>query len=161
MPLQLDELDYYALLGVSEDAGVQEIKRAFRAFAERRHPDLFAGDPGRVAEATRIYRRATEAYRVLTHTEQRRRYDEQRKQGKRRLDPLTAGTASLRPGAASGRPDAVPPRARPFLTRAEQALAAGDLMQARLNFRIALQHDPGNEQLRRRLAEIEDRLTQR
>lgn len=161
MTLPLDELDYYALLGVPADAALTQVKRAFREFAERWHPDRFAGDPARAAEASRIYRRGTEAYRVLTHPEQRRRYDQQRKRGRLRLDPLAAAAASLRPGAAAGRADAIAVRARPFVVRAEQALAAGDLRQAKLNYKIALQHDPDSEPLRQKLAEVEGRLAPR
>ncbi|HET8934551.1 MAG TPA: DnaJ domain-containing protein [Polyangiales bacterium] len=152
MALQLDELDYYSLLGVTADASISDIKAGFRAFALRYHPDRFGGDE----EAARIYRRGTEAYRVLTHPQQRRCYDEQYKQGKLRMDPQTG---SARP--RSGGPDAVHARARPFLARADQALAAGDLKQAKLNYQVALQHDPGSELLRQRLAEVESRLVQR
>lgn len=158
--LRLDELDYYTLLGVTADASVPEIKEGFRAFALRHHPDRFAGDEGAAAEASRIYRRGTEAYRVLTHPQQRRRYDEQYKQGKLRLDPQITSSSS-RPSGRSGGPDAVHARARPFLARADQALAAGDLKQAKLNYQVALQHDPGSELLRQRLAEVESRLTHR
>lgn len=159
MGLKLDKLDYYALLGVTPDASLNDVKAGFRAFARRYHPDRFAGDEQNVADATRIYRRATEAYRVLTHPEQRRCYDEQRKQGKLRLDPQAAG--SVRPSGRTGQPDAVHARARPFLARADQALAAGDLKQAKLNYQVALQHDPSSNLLRQKLAEVETRLTQR
>lgn len=159
MELSLDDLDYYALLGVAPDASPADIKAGFRAFARRYHPDRFAGDAQGVSEATLIYRRGTEAYRVLTHPEQRRCYDEQVKQGKLRLSPQAA--ASVRPSGRTGAPDAVHARARPFLARAEQAMAAGDLKQAKLNYQIALQHDPASELLRQRMAELESRLAQR
>ena len=159
MGIELDQLDYYALLGVTPAASLAEIKAGFRAFARRYHPDLFAGDARNIAEAAHIYRRATEAYRVLTHPQQRRSYDEQLKLGKLRLDPQAAG--SVRPSVRSGQPDAVHTRARPFLARADQALAAGDLKQAKLNYQIALQHDPNNDLLKQKLAEVENRLTQR
>lgn len=158
MTLGLDELDYYALLGVPADASVADIKAGFRAFAQRHHPDCFAGDAQGAVEAAQIYRRGTEAYRVLCHPLQRRFYDELVKRGKKRMDPQTA--ASVRPGR-SGVPDAVHARARPFLARADQALAADDLKQAKLNYQIALQHDPGSELLRQRLAELESRQVKR
>lgn len=159
MSLRLDELDYYALLGVGPEASLAEIKAGFRAFALRYHPDGFAGDQQGVADATHIYLRATEAYRVLSHPQQRRCYDEQYKQGKLRMDPQTA--ASLRPSGRSGVPDAVHARARPFLARADQALSAGDLKQAKLNYQIALRHDPNSELLQQRLAQVDSQLAQR
>jgi len=157
MTSRLDELDYYALFGLTQGATVDAVKAGFRAFARRYHPDRYAGDPARVAEATRIYLRATEAYRVLTQPEQRRIYDACLRQGQLRMQPLGAA-ASQRPGQKSGRPDGVLARARPFVARAEQALSAGDLKQARLNYQIALQHDPDNSKLRHKLGEVEGLL---
>jgi curved DNA-binding protein CbpA len=158
MTKSLDEVDYYGLLGVPVDASVDAIKLGFRAFARRFHPDRFAGQPDHVAEATTVYRRATEAYRVLTNPEQRRLYDEQRAQGRTRLDP-DAVRRSVRPSARpSGAPAAVnehySARARPFVAQAEQAIRAKNFKQARLNLQIAIQHEPNNENLRQKLAEV-------
>ena len=163
MARSLDELDYYTLLGVPSEASIDAIKAAFRAFARRFHPDRFAGDEQRVAEASRVYRRATEAYRVLSHPDQRRSYDELLRQGHLRLQPQAVRPSS-RPRMAPGQTmSSVPPpaRVRPFLARAEQALQAGDPKQARLHFQIALQHDPGNEVLRQKLADVEALLKPR
>ena len=50
---QLDKLDYYTLLGVESDATTDEIKRAFRKFALRYHPDRHVeSGPEAVARAT-------------------------------------------------------------------------------------------------------------
>lgn len=155
-----DERDYYAILGVAPEATVDAIKEGFRAFARRFHPDRYAGDPERVAHATRIYQRGTEAYRVLTNFEQRRQYDAQRGQGAARVDPEVA-RRSVRPSAAPGRVDSIAPRARPFAARAEQALQNGDWKQARLNYQIALQHDPNSESLQKKLADVEAQLKTR
>lgn len=155
----LDRLDYYALLGVAQDAGLAQIKAGFRDLARRYHPDRFAGDAQQVAEATQVYLRATEAYRVLCDPRQRALYDAQLRSGKLRLDArATEGSGAPR---SSRRPDGVMhPRARPFMARAEQALAAGDLPQAKLNIHVALRHDPDNEVLQKRLADIDRRLAE-
>jgi curved DNA-binding protein CbpA len=159
MARHLDELDYYALLGVPADASVDAVKAGFRELARRFHPDRFAGDAARTTEATRIYMRATEAYRVLTQPDQRRIYDASLPQGQLRMPPQgSAAARSQRPSQSSSRPEPVQSRARPFVARAEQALAAGDLKQARLHFQIALQHDPGSALLRNKLTEVESRL---
>jgi DnaJ-class molecular chaperone len=153
----LDDMDYYGLLGVPADANVDAIKSGFRAFARRFHPDRFAGQPEHVAEATSVYRRATEAYRVLTNSDQRRLYDEQRSQGAKRLDP-DAVRRSARPVArqsgAPGTVEAYSARARPFVVQAEQALRSKNYKQAKLNLQIAVQHEPNNESLRQKLAEV-------
>lgn len=158
MAQTLDELDYYALLGVSASASTDEIKAGFRMFARRFHPDRYAGDPERTAKATRIYQRGTEAYRVLSNLEQRRAYDAQLSEGKLRLDPQSA-RRSVRPSMGPAHVDSVAPRARPFAAKAEQALRAGDLSQARLNFQLAIQHDPRNAGLRQKLADVEAQRT--
>lgn len=154
------ELDYYTLLGVPFDATSDVIKAGFRDFARRFHPDRHMADLDRVEEATRIYRRGTEAYRVLSNPEQRRFYDERLRSGERGLSPQAVAAHSQRPSRAPGPAsrESVPARARPFMARAEQALAAGDLKQARLNYQVALQHDPQSTLLRQKLAEIESQL---
>jgi molecular chaperone DnaJ len=63
--------DYYATLGVSRDAGEQEIKKAFRAKARELHPDTNPGDPA----AEDGFKELAEAYEVLSDPEKRSIYD--------------------------------------------------------------------------------------
>ncbi|HLX89015.1 MAG TPA: molecular chaperone DnaJ [Acidimicrobiales bacterium] len=63
--------DYYALLGVSPQAGEEDIKRAYRRMARELHPDSTGGDPA--AEAR--FKEVTRAYEVLRDPERRARYD--------------------------------------------------------------------------------------
>lgn len=154
MPKRLDELDYYALLQVPQEASVDAIKSAFRNFARRYHPDRHAADPEQAVKVARIYRRATEAYRVLTHPEQRAAYDRQLGEGKLRFDAEQAWQ-SVRPSVRVSDGELRSARARPLLAKAEQAVRAKDYKQAKLNLQIALQHEPGNETLTRKLAEVE------
>jgi curved DNA-binding protein len=62
--------DYYDVLGVSRDAGSEEIQQAFRRLARRYHPDVNK-DP--VSEER--FKEVNEAYQVLSDPESRRRYD--------------------------------------------------------------------------------------
>lgn len=62
--------DYYADLGVSRDASVEEIKRAYRRLARKYHPDV---NPGPEAEAE--FKRISQAYDVLSDADKKRSYD--------------------------------------------------------------------------------------
>jgi molecular chaperone DnaJ len=64
-------MDLYELIGVPRDAGLDEIKRAYRRLARRYHPDINPGD----REAAVRFRLVADAYEILTDPERRRQYD--------------------------------------------------------------------------------------
>jgi molecular chaperone DnaJ len=80
--------DYYQVLGVQENAGAEEIKKAYRKLAKQYHPDANQNDP----KAADRFKEVGEAYAVLHDPEKRKRYDQMRRMG-----PFTgfggAGTA--------------------------------------------------------------------
>lgn len=63
--------DYYEVLGVSRDAGDEEIKKAYRKLALKFHPDRNPGDK----QAEDSFKEAAEAYEVLRDREKRQIYD--------------------------------------------------------------------------------------
>jgi curved DNA-binding protein len=62
--------DYYDVLGVSRDAGPDELQQAFRRLARQNHPDVNR-DPG----AEERFKEINEAYSVLNDPDVRKRYD--------------------------------------------------------------------------------------
>lgn len=71
------EKDYYAVLGVAEDAEAKDITRAYRKLARANHPDANPGDDS----AEERFKEVSAAYDVLGNAERRKEYDEVRRMG--------------------------------------------------------------------------------
>ncbi len=63
--------DYYQVLGVSRQAGEEEIKKAYRKLAMQYHPDRNPGN----REAEEKFKEAAEAYEILMDANKRQLYD--------------------------------------------------------------------------------------
>jgi molecular chaperone DnaJ len=64
--------DYYQILGVSRDAAVADVKKAYRKLARKYHPDLNPGD--KTAESR--FKEIQEAYAVISDPKKRVQYDQ-------------------------------------------------------------------------------------
>ncbi len=67
----MNAVDPYATLGVSRDAGEDEIRRAFRKLAKELHPDLHPQD----SAAAERFKRVSAAYDILGDPPKRRQFD--------------------------------------------------------------------------------------
>ncbi|MFM7010173.1 MAG: DnaJ domain-containing protein, partial [Betaproteobacteria bacterium] len=65
--------DYYRILGVLDDAEDIIIRAAYKALAQRYHPDKWTGDK---EQANRKMSEINEAYEVLSDAAKRKAYDE-------------------------------------------------------------------------------------
>lgn len=92
-----DFKDYYAILGVSKTANVDEIKKAYRKLARKYHPDMNPGN--KQAEAK--FKEVSEAYEVLSDPDKRKKYD-QFGQYWRQAGAGPSPGAGWPPGGASG-----------------------------------------------------------
>lgn len=61
--------NYYAVLGISTDAGSDEIRTAYRRLVKEYHPDRYSG-------GSEIFRQIQEAYAILIDGRERRQYDQ-------------------------------------------------------------------------------------
>lgn len=66
----MDCRGYYAILGVSEDANFQEIKKSYRKLAKKYHPDRNKSD-----NAEDTIKKINEAFETLSDRKKRKQYD--------------------------------------------------------------------------------------
>jgi DnaJ family protein C protein 17 len=89
-----DDTDLYTTLGVSYDASVKEIGRAYRIAALKCHPDKAGDDP----VAAELFLKLTKAYDALSDPEKKASYDALLKgklERKKKLDKLDAGRRKM------------------------------------------------------------------
>ena len=84
--------DYYKLLGVSRNAGLDEIKKAYRKLALKYHPDKNKGGSKKNDE---LFKQATQAYEVLSDPDKRSVYDQYGEQGLKGSGPGSAGFSNF------------------------------------------------------------------
>jgi curved DNA-binding protein CbpA len=66
----MDCRGYYAIIGVSEDANFQEIKKSYRKLAKKYHPDR-----NKSANAEETIKKINEAFETLSDRRKRKQYD--------------------------------------------------------------------------------------
>lgn len=119
--------NYYAILGLTQNATAAEIRSRFLELAKSRHPDRFQGEAKAAAEAE--FQAITQAFNILSSPERRRLHD----------------LELARPQAASRKADPAQ-ITRVYLARGVKAYREKDYRQAALEFERATQQEPDNGQ---------------
>jgi molecular chaperone DnaJ len=88
--------DFYQLLGVSEKATPEEIKKAYRRLAKKYHPDANPNN----TQAAEMFKQISEAHGVLSDADKRKKYDMMRRLGA--FDPTARRPASQGAGGRGG-----------------------------------------------------------
>ena len=69
--------NFYATLGVPQNASIEEIKKAYKKLARENHPDLNPGD----IEAEKRFKEVSEAHSVIGDERKKQEYDQIRAMG--------------------------------------------------------------------------------
>jgi curved DNA-binding protein CbpA len=117
----LQNVDYYAVLGVTREASESEIRERFRQLARESHPDRAARE--QKAEAETKFQELTEAVNVLCNPDRRQAYDR-------------AQAVSALPGHSGD------PVVQDYLETGIAAYRSGAYAEAAGNFALAAQRDP-------------------
>ncbi|KAF5222892.1 hypothetical protein ECC02_003978 [Trypanosoma cruzi] len=80
-----EEVDYYAVLGLTENAAEKEVRQKFRELSRKYHPDV-----AKTEEAKAMYGKINRANEVLTDKKKRRMYDMRGEEGLRQLERALA-----------------------------------------------------------------------
>ena len=73
----MQQKDYYKVLGISENATEEEVKKAYREIAKKYHPDKNPGDKA----AEEKFKEASDASETISDTQKRAKYDNSRTYG--------------------------------------------------------------------------------
>lgn len=66
--------NYYTILGLKDDASIEEIKKSYRKLAMKHHPDRNNGNKN----SEEKFKKINEAYEVLSDTNKKNKYDQER-----------------------------------------------------------------------------------
>lgn len=131
----LDEIDFYQLFGVAEDADRKVIRKSYFTLSKRFHPDkFFREEAGEVASRVdSIFKFVTKGYQTLSKKDKRAEYDRALAQSRAEADQASADDEKKRSMAA----DMLERRAGQLEEQGKLLEAAGELRKV-----ASLRRDP-------------------
>jgi len=138
--MQEFEEDFYAILGVEEQASPEEIRKAYLRLAKRLHPDRFPYDAEQRALAQTEFAKVTRAHDIISDAQRRNEYDALRALSKIR----GGGSAQTQPsppepaGAPGTEPHALSVDPGPPMTKFQQQQTTVD--EENINVKWANKH---------------------
>ena len=142
----MDELDYFQILKVQNNASPAEIKRAYYRESRTYHPDrFFQLAAGELKESiSRIYKRINEAYVCLRDDARRAKYlaDVTGPERAKKLRFVEASEQELKKDKEQE--IGTTPQGRKFFMAGLQDMVAQRFASAERNFKMALTYEPGN-----------------
>lgn len=152
----LDELDYYQILKVRQDASQEEIKAAYFRESRQYHPDKYYNEPPDISKkVTTIFKRITEAYKILSDPETRAIYTKSingpdRAKNLRYIHGVQGGPPKEDAGQS--------PMARKYFQMGKTAFNNMDYKGAKINFQLALKLEPNNQTFKEYLEKVDEKL---
>jgi DnaJ-class molecular chaperone len=142
----LDELDYFQILKVAQNASPAEIKTAYYRESRAYHPDRFSTLPaGEMKEMIgRIYKRINEAYVCLREDVKRTKYlaDILGPERQKKLRFVEASEQEMK--KEKEQEVGATPQGRKFYMAGLADMAAQRFAAAERNFKMALTYEPNN-----------------
>jgi DnaJ-class molecular chaperone len=142
----LDELDYFQILKIGQDAAPSQIKAAYYRESRAYHPDrFFQLENVDLKEAVgRIYKRINEAYVCLRDDAKRTKYvgDVSGSERHKKLRFIEASEQELKKDKEQE--IGTTPQGRKFYMQGLQEMAGQRFAAAERNFKMALTYEPNN-----------------
>ncbi len=142
----LDELDYFQILKIGQQASPAEIKAAYYRESRAYHPDRFSTlQAGDLKESIgRIYKRINEAYVCLRDDSKRTKYlaDVLGPERQKKLRFIEASEQELK--KEKEQEVGTTPQGRKFFMAGLADMAAQRFASAERNFKMALTYEPNN-----------------